>query len=341
MEYRIRIKNLSGTEVFDIPYLSFNFEEGLNRGIQGSIGCSYQALKEYAEALKTTYNGMLKGVYREVEVYREGTLLYTLVLNKKASRKKGSVTLYVSDYVAMLDTRITGNDGLKYNTEDSAVIAWDEINLSQLKTNGDFGITLGAQPTTKQRQRTLRYDTLLDLLVGMSNYKLKDGYDFEITQNKALNFYYPQKGQTLSNVIFSNKNTIDWTVTESMAGNIFNKVAVLGKGSEDSMVTSEREDTTNQPNWLLSEATLSEKGVEDVLELADRGDKFLVDHDTPEDTRQVTIVHTDGSPNLTDYSLGDSVGVKIEEEDIDQFMRVENRNISYRKSTATVTVKFE
>jgi len=341
MEYKFRLKNLAGTEVFDIPHLNFTLTEALNRGVQGSITCSYQALKDYAEALKSTYNGMLKGVYREVEVYREGTLLHTLVLNRKQNRKSGTVTLYISDYVAMLDTRITGNDGLKYTSEDSAVIAWDEINISQLKTNGSFGLTLGTQPTTKNRQRTLRFTSLLDLLVGMSNYKLKDGYDFEITQNKVLNFYYPTKGQSKPNVIFTNRNTTDWTVTESMAGNIFNKVAVLGKGSEEDMVTSVREDTTNQPNWLLSEATLSEKGVEDTAELADRGDKFLVDHDTPEDTRSVTVTHIDGDPNLTDYSMGDSVGVRIEEEDIDQAMRVISRTIKSVSSSIQVTIGFE
>lgn len=340
--YRVRIKNIAGTEIFNIPFTGFSIRESLNRGIDGTISCSYQALKEYSEKLQSSYNAMLKSEFREVQILDNDTLLYTLVLNRKQNTKNGAVTLYVSDYLAMLGTRITANDGLKYTSTDSAVIAWDEINISQTKTNGDFGIIKGLQPTTINRQRTLRYDNLLSLVVGMSNLKVKGGYDVEVDKTKTINWYFPQKGSTKTNIVFTPRNIIEWNVNEGMAGNIVNRVAVLGKGSEDDMVTSEREDITNQADWLLHEATLAEKGVSSTDELDDRGDKFLEDNDTPEDNRSITITHVDGFPvSLTDYELGDTVKVQIPEEDIDENLRVIKRTIALKNSAVKISVGFE
>lgn len=341
MEYRIQLSNVSGTEIFYLPYTAFSYTEVLNRGVQGSVTCSYEALKTYAEKLGDTYNGMLKGELRELIIWRGTTKLHTLVLNQKKNSKGGTVQLFFSDYLAMLGTRITGNEGTKYTSTDSAEIAWDEIDASQTKTNGDFGLTLGSQPTTKDRQRTLRFDTLQDLIVGMSRYKVKDGYDVEINASKQVNFFYPTKGQTKSEVVFSERNTIAWSVEEGMAGEVFNKVAVLGSGAEDDMTSTTREDTTNQAKWLLSEAVLSEKGVGDTDELDDRGDRFLEENDSPEDNREVSVSHVDGTPNITDYSLGDSVTVRIEKEDIDTTMRVISRKVKYSKGSVTVDIDFE
>ena len=336
---RIRLQDTTGTEVFDIPFSGFTIKEELNKGADGSISTSYNALDKYAKAFNTTVSDILTAKFREVIIYKGSTILFTGVLSRyQRNLNTNSITLYLKDYIAMLGTRFSAKSKI-YTSEDSSDIAWDQINITQTKTNGDLGITRGVDPTTKDRDRTLVYDNVLKTIVGMSNAKVKNGYDFDIDTTKQFNIYYPTKGSLKENIIFDDRTRISGTINVSLAGSLANKVIVLGKGSEADMVTTERENTTPQSLWLLHEATLSEKGVGTEAELEDRGDEYLDKNDEPSDSVSLTISHIDGQPPVEEYSLGDSVVVRIEEDAVDGNYRVMKRTMKYADTHLLATIE--
>ena len=86
------------------------------------------------------------------------------------------------------------------------------INESQTSNNpySDLGITQGAHPTTKNRDRTYKFDNIKDSIIRLSNENLTDGFDFDIDATKAFNVYYPTKGQDRFDVVFDNDTMATW-----------------------------------------------------------------------------------------------------------------------------------
>lgn len=342
--FSIHIKNITGTEKYVIPFDTFKYVEELNKGIDGQVVVSYPALKTYATLLKTTPDDILTGKFREVSIYEDTTLLFLGVLRRR-QLKGGMVgatqaTLPISDYLSMLAKRRTSNKSAVTST-DSTDIVWDEIDASQLKTNGDLGITLGAQPTTVNRDNLARFESLLDLLVSMSNLKLNDGYDFDIDVTKALNFYYPKKGTTRDNIVFDDFNILEWEDDVPLAGSLTNNVDVLGDGFDDDLIWVNREDTASQTAWLLHEDVLSESGVKLTATLNDRGDKHLEKNKNPDAARIIKIKHLQGSPSISSYNVGDYVTVRINDIGLDESRRVIKREVEYKNGQAVISLDLE
>lgn len=342
--FRIQITNLTATEKYVIPFDSFKFTEELNKGYDGEIKVSYPALKTYATLLKTTPDDILTSKFREVKIYEDSDLLFTGVLRRRKLKggKVGATeaSIPIADYLSMLAKRRTSNKA-EYSSYDSAQIVLDELDISQAKTNGDLGITHGTEPTTINRDNLSRFESLLELLVSMSNLKLKDGYDFDIDVTKALNFYYPTKGTTRENIVFNDFNILSWEDDIPLAGSLTNNVDVLGDGFDDDLIWSNREDATVQAAWKLHEDVIKESGVKLTSTLQDRGDKYLEKNKTPSAGRIIKIEHLQGTPSITTYNVGDYVAVKIDDIDFDQNCRVLKRTVDFKGGRAVVTLNLE
>lgn len=343
MDYKVRIQNIAGDDVYDVPFDNFSFTEALNLGMEGSLDISYRALTQYAAALNTTVNNILSGQLREVLIYKGTTPLFLGVIADRGVDGGGfgasKIRLKLGDYVYMLSKRRT-DDAESETATDSVDIIWNRINASQMETNGDLGITLmGSPPTTKNRDRTMTFDNLRDLLVGMSNEKVKDGYDFDIDPTKTLNFYYPTKGQTRDNIVFNGYNSLEWSEHLPLAGRLTNRVYVTGQDASTDWVA--RNDTTNRAAWLLHEDVITKKGVSETDTLNDHGDRFLELNTSPSAGRSLNLTHLEGTPAITSYNVGDVVKVKLADIEVDATFRVMRRSLRYNKGNALVDLTLE
>jgi hypothetical protein len=339
--FEIKLFNIGETLQWSIPFDSFTLTEDLNKGMDGTINISYKALENYLTALKTTPDTMLGSGTRLAKIYKDSTLIFNGVVMNRQTRggKVGatSLTLPIGDYLAFLAKRRTA--ALRaFTSEDSADIAWTLIDESQNDASGfgDLGITRGSHPTTKDRDRTLRFDNVRDVIVGMSNEKVKDGYDCDIDTSKVFNIYYPAKGTSRPNIVFDDFNIISFTSDEPLAGKLTNRVYVLGVGFGDSQIYEKREDTSVMPNWYLQEDVLSEKDVSQATTLQDRGDQFLTDNKEP--VSSFSLTHLDNTPDILDYSVGDTVRVRVDSIGLDDLLRIKKRTIYVEGGSSQVTL---
>jgi hypothetical protein len=343
--YELDLFSSDGSQRWTLPYSTITLNEELNKGIDGTITIAFEDFRSYAAALGTTPDGIVASAARYWKLTRDGVpMARGILLSRKVSGGSSGATSYTinfADLLAALAKRRTAEEVL-YTSEDSADIAWDLINDTQadLSGYGNLGVIRGTHPTTIDRDRTLRFDNIRDTIVGMSNLKVQNGYDFDMDVSNNFNIYYPKKGQTREYIVLDAYNIINWSSDRPLQGKLTNRAHVLGKGGGADMVTASVEDTTPMATWGLCEDVVSEKGVEVVAELEDRGEKFVNLNKTPTDTIAVTI--KDNAPDLSTYGVGDTIRVILEDLDYNQLLRITKRSLQIgQNGQATVNISLE
>lgn len=330
MQFRVLIKNSDGSLQWEVPFVSFRFAETLNQDRNAQITFARQEIEAIAEASNTTFGFILKGSYREVDIYDGDTLLYSGFLDEyQASTDglaKGNITMTSRGFFSLLSKRFT-NSARTYTAQDAGDIAWDLINYTQGLTSGDRGITRGSHPATKNRDRTYRFANIADEIAGLSNDNVKDGFDFEVDTTKVFNIYFPEKGSLRPTIIFEHGFNIDgYQVTENGLMGMANQVIVAGDGFGDGMLSATRSAAADYAaNYGLLQDITAEKDVTEAATLNDKGDKYLDRNKYPRKTLALTVDYN--AIPFTDYGLGDRVKVKISQEDVNDFYRVLSRTV--------------
>lgn len=344
-QYSFKIYNRTEDEAWELPYTRMSLTEELNKGLDGSLSMPYASINKYAQKLGTTVDGILSAGFRSWRLYKDTHLMYRGVLSHRtiegANTGPSTVVVYFTDYIGMLGSRYTPEEDL-YTNEDSSDIAWSIIDDSQndASTHGDLGITRGSNPTTKNRNRTFRHANIRDSLIGMSQAKVADGYDFDIDNTLQFNVYYPSKGQSRPEIMFSDFNVLSWSSNRPLTTKLFNRVHVLGEGLGADLTAVTRENTTPMATWGLVEATLPEKSVSNTTELEDRGDRFLERTAEIRDTLNINTL--DDRPGIDQYGLGDSVRVVIDSLGLDEMLRLDTRTLQITPSGfAQVSLTFQ
>lgn len=341
--YSFRLYNSDNSQVWELPYTRMTLSEELNKGLDGNLSLSYSALDRYAEKLNTSVDGILSSEFRSWRLYRGSDLLYRGLLSHRSIEAgqtgPSTIVVYFTDYVGALGSRFTDIEDIHSN-KDSSDIAWALIDDTQSQTNGDLGITRGTNPTTKNRDRTFRHRNIRDAIIGMSQAKVADGYDFDIDNTLQFNVYYPSKGQSRPEIMFSDFNVLSWSSNRPLTTKLFNRVHVLGEGLGADLTAVTRENTTPMATWGLVEATLPEKSVSNTTELEDRGDRFLERTAEIRDTLNINTL--DDRPGIDQYGLGDSVRVVIDSLGLDEMLRLDTRTLQITPSGfAQVSLTFQ
>lgn len=322
------IYNADDTQQWEVPYTRMRATEEMNKGMDGSLSMSYTAFNRYATALNTTIDNILSGgfrtwrLFRDGQIFRRGVLSHTTI--EAGQTGASTIVLYFTDYIGLLGARNTPENKF-YDMVDSATIAWDLIDEAQQQTNGNMGITQGTTETTVSRQRTFRYDNIRDEIVKMSNANQSNGYDFDIDNTLNFNIYYPTKGAEKPEIVFSQFNIDSYSLNRPLTAKLANRVNVVGAGFSDDMVTATVQDTTPQTTWGLLEYSLSQKSVSREVELENRGNRELDNRKLPKDV--VNITTKDFNPEVTNYDLGDSVTVRLEDVGFEELKRIRTRSL--------------
>lgn len=344
--YDLRVENISGADIWSIPFETITISEELNVGVTGNITINYLALKRYADELNTTPDNILGSTYREWKLYKDDVLFYAgILLHRKITGSKSQATSYTIDlagYEALLANRYTGNSGdWSYTATDSADIAWGLITDTQAdsSTYGDVGITRGLHPNCTDRDRTCRYDNILDVIKKMSNANVANGYDWEITPLKVFNIY-TAKGSTQANLILDDFNIISWSCDRGLTGKIANRVIVQGGGTGDDITSVTVEDTSLMDDWYLQEYLLPEKDTSTTANLTDKGNRLLTQIKQPRDVIAVRV--NDRNPLITSYNVGDTLKVIISDIGFNDSLRIDRRTIQIQRSgEAQVDLSFD
>lgn len=348
MLYTFDLYNADGSQKWSIPFLSISLTEELNKGVDGTLTVPYSTIEKYAEYLNSTPDDIVAGGARNWILSRGNVPLFGgILMGRQIAMGEEGPTSYIITFagrLALLAKRRTNAFTFRENV-DSVQIAWEQIDQANddPSGHGDTLIRLGLAPEGKPRQRTMRFDNIRDLIVGMSNEKQDDGYDVEVDINNNINFYVPKKGESKPYIIIDNFRYINGNIDRPLQGRLSNRLHVLGKGQEDEMVFASVEDDSEggpMETWGLLEDVVNEKGVERVEELTDRGLLALSKLKYPYDTFSIAV--NDDDPDVQSYSLGDSVTIVDDRLGFYVEKRVVKRTFNIDSSgKARVTLGFE
>ena len=328
--FRCVVKNSDNSLIWELPFTRFNIVQELNKGESLSITFESTAIKPIAEAHDITIEYIFSASYREIEIYDEdNNKIYAGYISElqfnSGVGELGTVTVQSKGFFSLLEKRYT-DDSLSYTSTDSSDIAWGLINFTQNNGSyGNLGITRGADPTTKNRDRTdLRYKNIAEVIKKMSANEIKDGYDFDVDADKKFNIYYP-KGTTRNIYLEEDFNINTYQISKTFIDGMVNQVIVIGSGVDEDnqlVVTRDASNTYKEAFFLLQDV-LNESDVSVQTTLEDKGDKHLEIYQAPRLTIYLTCRYDE--PDFNNYDVGDWLNVVIPSYDINDSYRVNRR----------------
>lgn len=331
--FKVLVKDADGSEMWDLPYTSFNFSEELNKGTNAQFHFERVSLQPIADAYGVTVEYIFSASYREIEIYDDTTKIYAGYISEisffAGEADAGNISVSSKGFFSLLEKRFC-DSSLSYTSTDSGDIAWNLINYTQGLSYGNLGITRGAHPATKNRNRTdLRYKNIADAIRGMSAEEVKDGYDFDVSPLKVFNIYYP-RGSVRENIILEEDYNINtYQITKTFIDSMVNQVIVIGSGydSSNQLVVTRNAANSYKEAFFLLQDVLSEPDVSVQATLEDKGDKRLEVQEAPRYTVVVTCRYED--PLWTDFEVGDWLVLKMPTFDIDSEYRVLRRSCTH------------
>jgi len=343
MRFDCQVKNSDGSSIWDLPFESFTINEELNKGQTLEISFERTYIQKIADTYGVTPEFIFSGSYREIEIYDENAnkifagYIAEIQFNK-GNVDFGSISVSAKGFFSLLEKRYT-NTSLSYTNTDSSDIAWGLINYTQGLSYGNLGITRGADPTTKNRDRTdLRYKNIAEVIRKMSADEVKDGYDFEVDKNKVFNVYYPKGTQRDEIYLESDFNINTYQISKTFIDGMINQAIVVGSGNDtfNQLVEIRNSANTYKSAFFLLQEVLNESDVSVATTLQDKGDKLLEIYQAPRYTISLTCRYD--NPNWVNFEVGDSLKVVIGEYQINDFYRVRKRSVN---SKGDVSISFK
>lgn len=324
VRYKIQVRNSAGDILGEFDkFRKLKFGKALNN--YGACSFEVPVKGDKAESL------IALRIY-SVWIYRDSDLVWA---GEQATREanlddKGDnwVTIYCFDWLEQLNARYTALEVI-YTGIDAGQIAWDLIDDSQNKTNGDFGITEGAIEATMVRDRTYNNDNIMDSLINLAN--VINGFDFEITSGKVFNVYaHMGVDRSASIVLEYGINIRTAHITEDFVNPVNGAIILGDSGVLAEPVRVERNDAASQAQYGLREGLLNEMTTIETETLEEKGDALILKYGLPLFRVGLGIVRSI-TPTITDFSLGDLIRLKVKEGiyDIDRSFRVYGWGVKY------------
>lgn len=322
----------SGVFVAELPKESLRIEYVMNNIWTAEVRVNYLIFQRWMEKQGTTVLNALTGGYRYVDIQRNGTTQFKGILSQPTLPRSGqqrSITLPFKSWLSYFTRRYTT---YTYSSTDRGAIAWDMINRAQGVTYGNIGITAGTIDTTVSSAPTYQRAEIAASIINMSADKLPDGFDFEITHNKALTVK-SRLGSDKPEIVFDQSNIRSDSPTYQVGLNLTNRVYAQGSGYGSDQLLEQRDASSiYQDKWYLLEDVQNFSEDQDVATLQGHGDKVLA---LNQDARLYPLTIQVGTNNVEpdSYIIGDKVTVVIEDM-INGLYRI-------RKKTYNVTDKDE
>ena len=323
------------TQKWWLPFSQFSWTTNLNLGETGKISVPYQLLLQVANQQQQTVRQLLFDNWRKVMIYDEEAekILFKGVLTSASldgDHQEVKVDLSFADASSLLSKRLTGSNQT-YTDANLMTVASDL--LTQAQTNDDLGLTLGTvDPTTVTVTREFANARVLDALVGLSQNKIANGFDWQFNANWQLNLAYPQLGSDKPEIIFDEQNILTFQSHFGLLGNLVNQVRLKGKNN----VSGTFADQNAIAAWGKQEAYLSATDLTTSASLAERAAAYLAETALPLSNNQVEIQVLGNAPDWKTYNVGDRVRLRLQELDFDQLLRLSKRTLTYTSETCVL-----
>jgi hypothetical protein len=243
---------------------------------------------------------------REVYIYRNNQVVFggDMIVDS------GSVQFTADDMFTVSGKGFLDRLNFRYSaagfeeTNDAAAVCMELfLATDAIKSTG---IIAGVSEASVVRDVQADQKKLFDVFSDLSS--MKDGFDFEVTQTKVLNFWFP-KGD-ITNVVFNDKNIQRLDFTHDFT-NPCNEAIVVGQNYGAAMPVQISDDTNLQASYGLFQDKISDKDAIDNQQLLDDGAQEILLRGTPQ--LQLKITQEPGSdPDWTTLDVGDWVGVNLQ-----------------------------
>lgn len=326
------LRDKSDGFIAELPKESLRIECVMNNMWTAEVRVNYLVFQEWMKKQGTTVLAALTGGFRYVDIQRNGTTQFKGILSQPNLSRSGqlrTITLPFKSWLSYFTRRYITKT---YGSTDRGAIAWDMINTAQGVSYGNIGITAGTIDTTVSSAPIYQRAEIAASIINMSADKLPDGFDFEITHNKALTVK-SRLGADKPEIVFDQSNIRTDNPTYQVGLNLTNQVTALGDGyGSDQLVQVRDASNTYKDKWYLLESIETFSEDKDTTMLQGHGDKVLA---LNQDTRLYPLTIQVGTNNVEPdtYVIGDGVTVVIED--------LINGLYRIRKKTYNVTDKDE
>lgn len=335
--WQVFLYNKTNSFQAELPFSSISITKKLNDIWTANATIEYSIFKDYLEKQNQTVDNILSSGFRWADIKRNGVTVFKgILVEASLSRNGNSTSLQLSfkSWLAYFAKRFTSNT---YTSTDAGDIAWGIINTAQGITDGSIGITSGTITATKQRDRTFNRDEIAKSIINMSAFNVKDGYDFEISDEKIFTVS-ARLGSDKPAIVFDNSNIRSHQITYLIGLNLVTQSIQLGNGiGVDQKIETRTALSTYTNKWYLQEKITSNSSVSESTTLQDHGDKELALYQDQSKSFDITV--DTGVMDLTTYNIGDGVTVKIEDV-IDGLYRIKQKEISVRNGDESVKLTF-
>lgn len=315
-EKRIVVRNLThagGAKIEELQVKNLVYSEILNQA--GSISftlpmyhpkCTQAILDPGARELL---------VYDESGVLKWGGRLWTA---QREGEDEGTNMRFGGEgWLSPLKKRHLRSDK-NYPGWDIYDIAWDYINYTQQRTDGNLGITRFSAALRGEVQTLSHFAyqrrIILDLLEEIAG--SDEGFDFEITPSKQWKTY-TRKGNPvpvqyqLGKDLKINVKNYTYQIDAISGTGLATEFTVAGKGDGAAKIFSDHVDTTARAKYGLLEELEVYQDIEDPLILAQIGALLQRLYKSPRE--DIVTYVASGDPVHGTYTTGDSAEVRIED----------------------------
>ena len=331
--YNVFLKNTQSGDIIELPWSSLSYIEQLNTGKEASITSSYAAIKSVAASYSLDPLFLLTAGLRELWIEKLGQKIYYGVVGDidltKSKNSDLQFTIASVGFFSLFAKRRTGPKRV-FTATDAGQIAWTLINESQTDSSGygSLGITQGTIMTSVPRDQTYTFASIKDEIEKMSYYNIKNGYDLDIDNNKQFQVWYPQRGSNRPEIVFDDRTITDWGWRKPGVLSLTNRVYSLGAGINGDVAYQQCDSLIDYKTAFgLLEDVVSDRSQSSATNLSDIGNQYLRDNQSAQ--LSLWLNHTDGEPDVLNYSIGDAVAITIPEVNIqNELHRVLKRTVS-------------
>jgi hypothetical protein len=243
---------------------------------------------------------------REVYIRRDGDLVWAGYLwSAQGSTNDMTVRLSCDGWFSALDHRLVDEDKMFSDTEQMD-IAWQLINFSQSKTEGNLGFTRGSEANSGV-VRTIKYrywERRIIAEVIRELAEMNGGFDFDITPNKVFHMYYPRRGvlQGTTLELDVNMNTIEQLRD---AREVASEVHGIGGGEGKATCIAVVSDATALADYGLRQTAEEFGNIKHYNTMVQRTTRFLNQHKKSTRQPQAGLAVVGVAPEVGSYSVGD------------------------------------
>lgn len=216
------------------------------------------------------------------------------------------VTCYT--YLEMWNARYT-DQYIRYDATDQMSIIKDLIDISQAKTDGDWGFTFAPITPTKNRDREYKLDNIMESIVNMTN--VIDGMDVWIDSNKVIHGGNLKKGTDKSNQFtFEMGINIQPLSISDNFSTPANTVYAIGSTDGESSLIGSFVDTSARATYGLREQVISTIEVSEIDTLNGKAEDLVNSNKNSKRTLKLTQI-PETKPSLNNLTTGDYITVKF------------------------------